>query len=300
MPGRSRGEWLRQRLGTGALSAAARLHRRPYVALDYSYESSPRPRWGHGRPPHHRLRELLDAHRDAFRRSLETVAAYREPLARIDLDRRATGEPYWRSAWLWGLDAAALYAFLRERAPARYVEVGAGVSTLFADRARRDGGLPTRIVSIDPEPREDVAGRCDELVRAPLQDGDLAAFADLRAGDVVLFDGSHRAVMNSDVVAFHLEVLPALAPGVLVGVHDVFLPDDYLPEWSQWRYSEQYLLATALLSGAGYVRPVLAAWHASGQPDLAAIVAPLLDELGLVGLGRRGCALWFETGPVSY
>jgi hypothetical protein len=288
-------ERLRLRLGDRALAAARRLHRRPYVWLDYPYESTKRPRWGHGRPSHPQLRALLAGQREQYRQVLEAIAAYREPLAAIPGERTAPGEPCWRNRWLPGLDAAALYAFLRRRAPARYLEVGAGMSTLFAARARRDGDLPTCIAAIDPQPREGAGAVADELVRQPLQDTDLGVFAELQAGDVVLFDGSHRAVMNSDVVAFHLEVLPQLPAGVLVGVHDVFLPDDYLPEWSDWRYSEQYLLAAMLLANAPFLRPILPGWYASHDDELASIVDPLFGEPNLAGADRRGFAFWLET-----
>jgi hypothetical protein len=74
-------------------------------------------------------------------------------------------EPSWVNGWLPGLDGAAIYSFLRERRPSLYLEIGSGNSTLFAARARRDGDLPTAIVSIDPQPREDIDGMCDEIYR---------------------------------------------------------------------------------------------------------------------------------------
>src|SRR5205823_13278841 len=79
------------------------------------------------------------------------------------------GEPFWGQSWFTGVDAAALYSFIRARRPARYHEVGSGNSTLFAARAIRDGGLPTHIVSVDPHPRADIDHVCDEVIRAPLQ-----------------------------------------------------------------------------------------------------------------------------------
>jgi hypothetical protein len=51
-------------------------------------------------------------------------------------------------------------------------------------------------------------------------------------------------------VAF-LEILPKLAPGVLVFLHDIYLPDDYPEVVRSRHYSEQYLLAVLLLADAG-------------------------------------------------
>ena len=46
-----------------------------------------------------------------------------------------------------------------------------------------------------------------------------------------------------------LEILPTLKPGVLVHVHDVFSPRDYLEEWimdQHCQWNEQYLLEAFL------------------------------------------------------
>jgi hypothetical protein len=82
------------------------------------------------------------------------------------------------------------------------------------------------------------------------------------AGDVLFFDGSHRCLQNSDVTAFFLDVLPELPSGVIVGIHDIVLPNDYPSVWKDRYYSEQYILAAYLLGAqervsiswaAGYV-----------------------------------------------
>ncbi len=78
---------------------------------------------------------------------------------------------------------------------------------------------------------------------------DLALFRELQAGDVLFIDSSHRCFMNSDVTVLFLEVLPNLPPGVLVQVHDIFIPYDYPREWVERYYAEQYLLSCYLLLG---------------------------------------------------
>ncbi len=218
--------------------------------------------------PPSRASSIIARHDPAYQRSLETISGYREDLARIDLEERDPREPHWDNGFLHGLDSAAIYGFLRSRDPALYLEIGSGNSTKFADRARRDGDLRTRIVSIDPDPRAEVDEICDRVIRSPLEEADLAVFGELEAGDVLFFDGTHMVFMNSDVTVFFLEVLPRLKEGVLVGVHDVFLPYDYPSELADRHYSEQYLLAAHLLAGNPAVAPVLAAWHATVSRDL--------------------------------
>jgi hypothetical protein len=80
-----------------------------------------------------------------------------------------------------------------------------------------------------------------------LESCDLEIFDQLAARDVLFFDGSHRAFPNSDVVVFFFEVMPRLKPGVIVHIHDIFVPDDYPATWGHRLYNDQYLLAAMLM-----------------------------------------------------
>ena len=204
-------------------------------------------------------------------------------------------EPSWANDWLPALDGAAIYAFIRSRAPALYVEIGSGISTKFAARARRDGQLETRIVSIDPQPRADVEALCDRALRMPLEAADLSVFDELSDGDVLFLDGSHRTFMNSDATVFFLEVLPQLAGGVLVGVHDVFLPYDYPAEFADRYYSEQYLLAAHLLAGNQALEPVLADLLRESRSRARIARRALWSDRRLDGIEPHGHAFWLRT-----
>ena len=133
------------------------------------------------------------------------------------------------------------------------------------------------------------------MVRAPLEGLDLSLFARLEPGDMVFLDGSHRVFMNADTVAFFLEVLPALADGVLVGVHDIRLPDDYAPEIADRWYSEQYLLACWLLAESPRVTPLVPAAYISHHTTLGAVLDPLWASPGFEPVERHGDAFWFVT-----
>lgn len=261
----------------------------PFVTLDYPTSASNTPRWT---SPHPQLDRIIVAHTSAYRRSLEVIAGYRKDFTRIDVHERDRREPHWANDWLPGLDGAAIYAFLRTRNPALYLEVGSGNSSKFAHRARREGELRTQIVSIDPNPRQEIDEMCDRTIRSPLEAVDLSVFDELEKGDVLFFDGSHRVFMNSDVTVFFLEVLPRLRPGVLVGVHDVFLPYDYPPQFADRYYSEQYLLATHLIAGNQSFAPILAAWHASQTPELRSVVEPIWSDPRFQDVKTYGSAFW--------
>ena len=272
--------WLEDRPTLHGLALLALGLRQP-VFLDHRGE--PEARFGHGRPEHPELSDLLERGRGRYAARLDRFVAEADRLAAIPLRGSAGGaQPYWDNTWLPPLDALALYGFLVEGRPGRYVEIGSGNSTRFARRAVGDHGLRTRITSIDPTPRADVDALCDHVVRAPLGRADLAVFDALEAGDVVFLDGSHRVFMGSDVAVFFFEVLPRLRPGVLVQVHDVLLPRDYPPGW-RWRYySEQYVLAAFLLAGPARFAVELPNAFVDADRELRSLVAPLWRRLGIV------------------
>ena len=261
------------------------------IRLDYPVR--PEPRYGHGRPPHRRLRELIERGRPGYRTALERIARYEDDLRRIPALEESAAEPYWRCGWLGGLDAAGLYWQLAERRPSRYVEIGSGHSTRFARRAIRDQGLATTIISIDPEPRAEVDALCDVLVRTRLEDADLSILHDLAPDDVLFVDGSHRSFANSDVTVFFLEVLPELATGVHVALHDVYLPDDYPVGWEDYFFNEQYLLAVHLLAG-GRCEVVFPAAFVSSDPELSALAERFWARLDIPELDVAGSTFWMR------
>jgi hypothetical protein len=260
------------------------------IRLEYPTSASNSPRWS----PHPELERIIASGDQTYRRSLETIADYRDPLLDIPLRAQDPREPSWANEWLPPLDAAALYAFIRSRSPALYLEIGSGISTKFAARARRDGSLKTQIVSIDPQPRAEVDELCDRVLRVPLEAADISVFRELSDGDVLFFDGSHRTFMNSDATVFFLEVLSELAGGVLVGVHDIFLPYDYPEEFADRYYSEQYLLAAHLIAGNPLLEPVLPTFYASRVPELRSLTSALWSDPRLEGIEPDGSAFWLR------
>ena len=55
---------------------------------------------------------------------------------------------------------------------------------------------------------------------------------------------------GSDVDRLLNQVLPVLAPGTIVHVHDIFLPDPYPKSWAWRGYNEQSAIAAMLQGGA--------------------------------------------------
>ncbi len=153
------------------------------------------------------------------------------------------------------LDAHVLWAVIRRMRPTRVLELGSGFSTLVSAAAcalNRADGHPVRFVAVDPFPGAvltPVPPGLDELRAARVQDVPFDEFRALGDGDVLFVDTTHTVKLGSEVNWLLLEILPELAPGVLVHLHDVFLPWEYPREWAFERayyWTEQYLLQALL------------------------------------------------------
>jgi hypothetical protein len=270
---------------------------------DY-YPVSPRPRWGYGLPAHSRIQAALEAQRATYEESLAALARHRAALRAIphDPDPLRPG-PFWNNIFFSTLDAASLVGFLLARRPRLYLEVGSGHSTLFARHAITNGQLQTALASIDPNPRANIDALCDHVIRRPLEDCDPAIFDQLAPGDLLFLDGSHRVFTNSDVTVFFFDILPRLKPGILVHLHDIFLPADYTPAWNRRLYSEQYLLGAMLLCAGSPFRVVLPNYFVCSDADLGARARALLHNEGAPdipfwynnGAGVPGVSFWIET-----
>ncbi|MDP6563753.1 MAG: class I SAM-dependent methyltransferase [Alphaproteobacteria bacterium] len=231
--------------------------------------------------PHPGTVPSYPASADRLAESEADFAAFLDVMDGLADAYRAIGDepppaPRWTQDWFPTLDAAAAYAMVRQRAPARIVEVGSGHSTRFLQRAVEDGGLATRITAIDPAPKR-FAERLDiDFHRATLGQVGLTPFRELAAGDMLFIDSSHILMPGSDVDDLFNRVLPLLPAGTLVHIHDIMLPDDYPHDWDWRGYNEQLTVAVLLSSGA--YQPLFASHYvASRMADrlAASVVATL-------------------------
>lgn len=263
-------------------------------AVPLEYPVNPDPRYGYGKAPHKQLWNLLNSHRSTYRNNLEWFLTLSDQLLEIGHGASdGSVEPTWNNSFFYSIDAISLYGFLGKFRPTTLIEIGSGNSTRFARRAVKDFDLETTIISIDPFPRVEIERASDRIIREPLQSTDLSPFERLAAGDFVFFDGSHMCFTNSDVTVFFLEVLPVLQPGVIVQIHDIWLPYDYPPQWNDRFYSEQYLLACYLLSDESRLTPILANAFFWKDEELGIVLDPLLERLRYTGWLKYGTSFWF-------
>ena len=194
------------------------------------------------------LRPLFEAAEPRMRDLLAAIEDRAADLLRI---RDGNGPARFDQDWFPRLDAAAAYALVRRERPTQIVEIGSGHSTRFLARAAADEGLGAVLTCIDPEPRASLAGLDVRHEARLLNEMDRRTVAGLAAGDILFIDSSHVAMPGTDVDRLFLDVLPRLASGVLIHVHDVFLPEGYPPGWI-WRGYNEQIVVGALLAGGGY------------------------------------------------
>ena len=165
-----------------------------------------------------------------------------------------TGEPgrfYFNNGLFDGTDALVAYCMIRHFQPRLIIEVGSGFSSLVAAEAITKN-KNSALICIEPFPldflRQGFRGLHSRIEKKVEEIG-LEFFSQLESGDILFIDSSHTAKIGGDVNYLFLEVIPRLKPGVIVHVHDIFLPFDYRKDWvmDELRFwTEQYLLQSFL------------------------------------------------------
>ena len=193
-----------------------------------------------------------------------------------------------------GVDALVAYCMVRHFQPRLIIEVGSGFSSLvLGEAAWKNGFAP--IICIEPFPRDFLRKGfpgLQTLIEKNVQEINLEFFSQLQSGDILFIDSSHTVKIGGDVNYLFLEILPRLKPGVIVHVHDIFLPFDYRRDWviDEFRFwSEQYLLQ-AFLSFNSEFEVVMANRYLAHKyvDNLKVAFAPLAD----LQTGRPSSVRW--------
>ena len=183
-------------------------------------------------------------------------------------------------------DAEFLFQAIRHFKPGKIIEIGSGTSTKIARKAlslnaQEDGVQPLHIC-VEPFERPWLENFANiELIRAKVEDCEIDWCSVLASGDLLFIDSSHIIRPQGDVLHEYLNIIPQLQSGVIVHVHDIFSPRDYLDEWVRRDvrlWNEQYLLEATLGNSARY--EVIAALNLlkhEHYPELKR-VCPYLDS----------------------
>jgi Methyltransferase domain len=267
----------RDRLRRGAATGLRRLARsvgQDLVARNYY---SPIPAW----------EDLSD---EVFTRRSELNGISYDEDAQVKLLQRlephlAEFEPpggyVWDNGMYGRIEADVLYALVRNARPRRIIELGSGYSTLIiADALRRNtlDGFPCRYTVFDPFARDFIRARATglDLRNDSAADVPLDVFRELGEDDILFVDTTHTVKLGSEVNYIVLDVLPCLAPGVLVHVHDIFLPYEYPRGFFEHRsfWAEQYLLQAFLTNNESWEIALPLAALTKDRPNDVAQVVP--------------------------
>ncbi|TSC64391.1 MAG: hypothetical protein G01um101493_141 [Microgenomates group bacterium Gr01-1014_93] len=164
-------------------------------------------------------------------------------------------EYYINNVGFESVDGEILYCMIRNFKPKKFFEIGSGNSTFLAAKAalqNKKDGYPVELIAIDPYPNKIIKSGFpgfSKVIISKIEDVPVAKFGELKKNDILFIDSSHVLRIGGDVWYEYCEILPRLKKGVMVHVHDIFLPAEYpkrhvLKGYYFW--NEQYLLQTFL------------------------------------------------------
>lgn len=189
---------------------------------------------------------------------------YRRNDAYIDavLERAGPGYGY--------IEAQLLYAMIRKLQPRHIIEVGSGVSTHVMLSAGCRNDRKPRITCIEPHPRSTLRAADVHLVERPVEQVALELFDVLERDDLLFIDSSHAVRPCGDVARIYLVILPRLKSGVVVHIHDVYLPYTFQRDVTDtyFHWMETALLSATLLHSSRYSVLLCASYLHYIAPDL--------------------------------
>lgn len=269
-----------------------------FQSIHLEYKVTPKPRYGHGNPAHTLLFDLINRNRPLYKDLLESFLKYIERIHEIKDSSNETDEnnPTWNNGFLPGLDIVGIYGIIAKYKPVRYIEIGSGNSTKVARKSIIENNLNTEVISIDPFPRANIDHLADKVIREPFENLSDNKFIieSLNENDILFIDNSHRVFPNSDAMICFLELFPFLKKGVIVHIHDIYLPFDYPQFMCDRFYNEQYMLAAYILANPEKFKTILPNYFISEDAELAKIISPIWNHPNLTNVEKHGGSFWLQ------
>lgn len=254
-----------------------------------------KPRYPAPGTPHKGLYKIIDGQRANYAEHLTKMTSPDILPGILSMcDHGTSYSPVWVNKYFPVLDMMTLYGMLKIYNPESYIEVGSGNSTMVAVTAKTQEKLRTKLTSIDPYPRADIDSIVDEVIREPFEETNLDKIMALKENDILFIDNSHRMLPNSDSTAFYLDVLPYLNKGVIVHIHDIFLPYDYMQDMCDRFYSEQYGLAIFLIANPERYKILLNNYFVFHDKELAKLTEPMWSIPQTADVIKHGVSIWLQ------
>jgi hypothetical protein len=191
---------------------------------------------------------------------------YKPEYDKFPLDKpidNKSAEYFIRNGMYGAVDGEIYYSIIRHFKPRKIIEIGCGYSTRLAATAihinqKENEKNNTEVIAIEPYPEEYLRNGfsgLSKLIEKKVQDIPIEEFGKLGKDDILFIDSSHTLKIGSDVQYEYLEILPRLSEGVLVHIHDIFIPEEYPRKWildNHDFWNEQYLLQAFMIFNDAY------------------------------------------------
>lgn len=129
--------------------------------------------------------------------------------------------------------AAGLHTIIRNYKPRNIFEIGSGYSSRIISKAlemNAQVGHNCHYEIIDPFPNDVIRNKLENVNKINEQRVEMVSpevFNSLQENDILFIDSGHTVRVGGDVNYLYLEVLPILAKGVIIHIHDINLPYEY-------------------------------------------------------------------------
>jgi predicted O-methyltransferase YrrM len=160
--------------------------------------------------------------------------------------------------------AAILHSMIRASQSKQVVEIGSGFSSLITLEAlKKNSPLGDfKFKCIEPFPSKWLAERMSQypnsvdLLSQQAETVDSSVYQELNKNDILFIDSSHVSKLNSDVNFLYMQVLPRLKKGVIIHIHDIYIPYEYpkVHFYGQQKifWNEQYILQAFLTNNKDF------------------------------------------------
>jgi hypothetical protein len=183
-------------------------------------------------------------------------------------------------------DAEILYGMIRYLKPKRFVEIGAGSSTLIAQEAikrnqEESSAYICAHICVEPYENPWLEKLGIEIIRKKVEELPLSFFEPLSKNDILFVDSSHVVKPQGDVLFEIFDVYGSLSSGVYIHVHDIFTPRDYPYKWvvdDRKLWHEQYILESFLSFNSEFEIVCALNWLWKNHPDLLKQACPVLSN----------------------
>jgi hypothetical protein len=178
---------------------------------------------------------------------------YSDELKRIPIEKPDNLKFYYKNDSFPPGDSEYWYSIIRKYKPKIIIEIGSGNSTLMAKTAilenkKNDNTYCCEHVCIEPFEAHYLDNIDVKVIRKKVENINLDVFSRLLKNDILFIDSSHIIKPKGDVLFEYFEIIPQLNSGVIIHIHDIFTPKEYLNSYYDnfWLWNEQYLLEAFL------------------------------------------------------